>query len=141
MKEIVQESAASRADPRSLTHGHLGLPNRTVILSNPMLRRGIPVLLAVVLLAACGGNGGAEAPSEVTGVIILLDTDETGSIKGFSLRADAETYEIRIAEDVNYGFDLAHLNEHMTTGDPVRCRLEERDGDLYALTIEDAPTG
>jgi hypothetical protein len=43
-----------------------------------------------------------------------------------------------IAPDVDYGFALGHLHEHESTGDPVRCVLEEREGRLYALEILDA---
>jgi hypothetical protein len=39
---------------------------------------------------------------------------------------------------VDYGFDLGHLHEHRASGDPVRCLLEEREGKLYALRIDDA---
>ena len=50
-----------------------------------------------------------------------------------------EVHTIHIAEDVDYGFDLAHLHEHRTTGEPVRCVFEVRDERLYALEIADAP--
>ena len=73
------------------------------------------------------------------GVVLFVETAAAGDVTGFTLKAQDETYDVAIAEDVEYGFDLKHLNEHMATGDPVRCKLEERDGDLYALTIEDAP--
>ncbi len=61
-----------------------------------------------------------------------------GDIRAFTLRADGETYEILIAEEIDYGFDLEHLGEHRRAGDPVRVRLEERDDGLYALEIADA---
>jgi hypothetical protein len=45
---------------------------------------------------------------------------------------------IRIDPSRDYGFDLTHLNEHQSTGDPVRVRLRQRDEGLYALQIDDA---
>lgn len=96
-----------------------------------------------LLAAACGsGDGGdaepaQDAPSEVTGVLLDVESEGIGEVTSFELKDGDETYEIFIAEDVDYGFDLGHLNEHLTTGDPVRVPLEERDGKLYALEIED----
>ncbi len=111
--------------------------------------RGAIVLLVVAALAAsagCGGSGESApaeltgevaAPDELTGEIVAID-GEGSEIRSFTLASEGEEYEILIAPDVDYGFDLAHLHEHEAAGDPVHCRLEERDGDLYALSIEDA---
>ncbi len=102
--------------------------------------RGGLVFLSAALLAmsACGGSATAE-PTEVTGVILFLETNAASEVTGFTLKKRDETFEILIADDVEYGFELSHLNAHVAEGDPVRCRLEERDGRLYALSIEDAP--
>ncbi len=80
--------------------------------------QGSLVLLSAALLAvsACGGSSGENdktAPSEVTGMILFIET--------------------------NVGFELSRLNAHVAEGDPVRCTLEERNGRLYALSIEDVP--
>jgi hypothetical protein len=92
--------------------------------------------------AACGGEGpeppaAADAPSEVTGVLLDIESEGLGEVTSFTLKDGDETYEIFIDEDVDYGFDLGHLNEHMTAGDPVKVPLEERDGKLYAQSIDD----
>ncbi len=104
------------------------------------LRAGFKVValtLALVTIASCGGSADETAPTEVTGTILFVDT--VGSrVTGFSLRGDSETYRVAIAADVDYGFELRHLAEHVATGDPVRCRLEERNGQLYALRVDDA---
>lgn len=52
-------------------------------------------------------------------------------------RREGSRVEVWIADDVQYGFDLEHLQEHEDSGDPVRCALEERDGRAYALSIAD----
>ena len=95
-------------------------------------------VLCCVLLAAlpaCGG-GGAAAPAEVTGRIVEI-VGEGSAVERFTVEGADESYELRIAADVDYGFDLAHLHEHERTGEPVRCDVEERNGVLYALSIDD----
>jgi hypothetical protein len=93
----------------------------------------------VLVLPACGGSGRAgPPPSELTGVITDV-REESGQVSEFTLDSTDGVFEIRIADDVDYGFDLQHLYEHEQTRDPVRCDLEQRaDGETYALTIVDA---
>ena len=89
----------------------------------------------LVFLVACSGAG--EAPEQVTGVITEIESPSFGEVEHFTLRADGETYTIYIDDALDYGMPMSHLQEHLGT-DPVRCALEERDGKLYALSIEDA---
>lgn len=102
-----------------------------------------PLVLALVAagaLALAGGCAGGEQapPAEVVGVVAEVEGGG-GRVTAFTLDAEGgETYEIFIAEDVDYGFDLDHLREHEATGEPVRCRLEQRGERLYALSILDA---
>ena len=91
--------------------------------------------IALVLLVACSGDSG-ETPEQLTGVITEIESPSFGEVEHFTLRADGETYTIYIADDVEYGMPMSHLQEHLGTG-PVKCDLETRDGKLYALTIED----
>ncbi|HEX2056891.1 MAG TPA: hypothetical protein VHI71_00840 [Actinomycetota bacterium] len=108
------------------------------------MRKPIAMLLCCLSLfgVACGGDDEpaepAGAPDEVTGVLLDVESEGVGEVTSFKLKEDDETYEIFIDENVDYGFNLGHLNEHLTTGDPVRVPLEERDGKLYAQAIEDA---
>ena len=99
-------------------------------------------LTAVALLVAvpaCGGSGEAAAPppEELTGIITAVRVED-GAVTGFTLDSLEGIYEIRIAADVDYGFDLKHLHEHERTREPVRCELEQRGGATYALAIADA---
>ncbi|MDQ4126161.1 MAG: hypothetical protein M3134_11280 [Actinomycetota bacterium] len=109
------------------------------------------VLACVALLgAACGGDeaeepaaegehvAAADAPDEVTGVLLEVESEGVGEVTSFVLKDGDDTYEIFIADDVDYGFNLGHLNEHLTTGDPVHVPLEVRDDKLYARSIDDA---
>ena len=94
--------------------------------------------LALVAGAASCGESRDPVPSTTVGVITAIE-GEGSEVMSFTLETDDDgTFEVFIAADVDYGFDLAHLREHETTGDPVRCRLEERDGRAYALEIVDA---
>jgi hypothetical protein len=115
------------------------------------MRRLIVLLVAALALlgAACGGDDGEapaegepvaaeDAPDEVTGVLLDVESEGVGEVTSFTLKEGDETYEVFIADDVDYGFALGHLNEHLTTGDPVRVALEVRDGRLFALSIDDA---
>ena len=115
------------------------------------MRKLIVVLLSCLALlgTACGGDDAEEpnaaehvaaedAPDEVTGVLLDVESEGVGEVTSFTLKEGDDTYEIFIAEDVDYGFNLGHLSEHLTSGDPVRVPLEVRDGKLYALSIDDA---
>ena len=74
---------------------------------------------------------------ELVGVIVDVE-NPGGEVRAFTLRSDDELFEIAIADEVDYGFNLDHLREHLATGEPVRCTVEERRGTLRALTILDA---
>ena len=102
------------------------------------MRLAVLLVLLAPLAAACGGEE-ADFPTELVGTIVAVQSSDDGTIASFTLEAADEVHTIHIAEDVDYGFDLAHLHEHRTTGDPVRCLLEVRDERLYALEIADAP--
>ena len=70
---------------------------------------------------------------------MVVAVEGAGSrVTAFRVESGLEVYELRIAADRDYGFDLSHLREHERTGEPVRCRLEERSDGIYAVTIEDA---
>jgi hypothetical protein len=95
--------------------------------------------LLATLAGGCGGDSRSAEPSptELTGLITEVEP-ETGPPEKFLLEVDGEGYELHIAPEIDYGFDLAHLREHLRQALPVRCQLEERGGELYALEIVDA---
>jgi hypothetical protein len=94
-------------------------------------------LLVAVVAAGCGKET-PSAPETLTGVITEIAAGDDGEITRFDLDAAGESYAILIDPGRDYGFDLNHLREHESTGDPVRVRLRERDEALYALRIDDA---
>jgi hypothetical protein len=95
----------------------------------------ITLVSIVAVLAGCGGGGGDS--NELTGLIV--DVRGRGNdVRSFTLRSGDRTYEIRIAPEINYGFQFGHLRAHESSFFPVRCKFERRDGRLYALEIVDA---
>ena len=110
-----------------------------------MQRRLVFVLLVALLLAACGGDDPevgsfdeGQPPTEVTGVIVSIDSQELGEVESFDLKEGDTIHTLYIDPTIEYPFPLGHLHEHLETAQAVKCEVEERDGKLYALTIDDA---
>ena len=108
-----------------------------------MLLRSIALLLVALLVGACGDDGeesrGSEKPpSEITGVIVDIEAERLGDVTSFDLKDGDTIYELFVDTEIEYGFPLGHLHEHLQTAEPVHCEIEERNGRLYAQTIEDA---
>jgi hypothetical protein len=93
---------------------------------------------ATLLLGACAGDAGCAETGRCTGVVTDITSAGIGQVESFELKSGDETLEILIDPDLEYGFDLGHLHEHLASSDPVIVDLEERDDGVYALTIEDA---
>lgn len=94
-------------------------------------------------LGACGDDPPpAEeipaVPNPATGVVTHVESEGIGNVTGFTLMTSGRSYEFNIDPDLDYGFDLDHLNEHRVSAEPVVVEHEERDGSLVALSIEDA---
>jgi hypothetical protein len=102
----------------------------------------VSVVAAALLLvgAACAGDDAVssadDVPSEVTGLITSIIPSQ-GTIESFTIESDDTSYEIKIAEDVDYGFDLEHLREHLADELPVKVTVEDRQGAAVATSIED----
>ena len=77
-----------------------------------------------------------DVPATITGNVIEVQPAD-GDVESFVVEEDGTRYELLIADDVDYGFDLSHLREHMDASDPVRVSTEQRDDGAYALSIED----
>jgi hypothetical protein len=106
------------------------------------LRLFLGALLALVALGACADDPAPDdaqpAPEEITGPVTKIDSESLGEVTSFEVTQKGEVYVVLIDPEINYGFALSHLNEHLATGDPVRVSLDERDGTLYATEIADA---
>lgn len=102
------------------------------------MKPALAVVLALLclIITACGDD--SPAPNEVTGLIIsVTPEDQAEEVESFEVRDGEDTYEISIDPEVDYGFDLFHIREHEMDALPVLVKLDERGGDLYAVTIED----
>lgn len=71
-------------------------------------------------------------------MVVEIDSPALGDVRAFTVKDGDDFYEISIDPEVDYGFNLGHLNEHRTTAEPVRVELEQRGDELVALSIEDA---
>jgi hypothetical protein len=110
-------------------------------LSSSRVRKFVAVAIAVLIaaVAACGGSGGNgdDEATELTGLIV--DVQGRGNdVRSFTLQTPEGEYRLRIAPDVDYGFQLGHLRAHENSLLPVRCTLQRRAGGLYVLEIADA---
>lgn len=93
---------------------------------------------AVLLLGACGGGSSCVDAGQCTGVVTDIDSAGIGEVNSFTLKSGDETVEVLVDPGKEYGFDLGHLHEHLASSEPVVVDLEERDGQHYATSIEDA---
>jgi hypothetical protein len=95
--------------------------------------------LAAALVLTCLAPACARsADNEITGVIIDIDSSGLNDVTSFTLKDGDENYEIFIDEEIDYGFPLGHLHEHVQTSVPMVVDTVERDGKLYAVMIVDA---
>ncbi|OGO52633.1 MAG: hypothetical protein A2148_06975 [Chloroflexi bacterium RBG_16_68_14] len=97
------------------------------------------LLLAAVLLAACGGGSGERS---VTGVIIDVQSTSLTRIDSFTLRDnDGRTLVFAIAPDAandpQEGFFPGHLRTHALAAEQVTVSYREEDGELLALRVVD----
>ncbi|MDQ4142125.1 MAG: hypothetical protein M3198_00010 [Actinomycetota bacterium] len=95
-------------------------------------------LALALALGACSKEEEGSTPSEITGVVTQVESSGLTEVESFTVRDDDTTYDIRIDPETDLGFPPAHLNEHRVSGQPVTVEVEDRGGDLYAVSIEDA---
>lgn len=97
---------------------------------------------ALLVLASCSASGTSnDSPDAETGPLHGQVTDvtvEDDVVTGFELNTGEDTVTIAIDPERDYGFDLFHLEEHVSSGDPVLVETETEGDDLVALSIEDA---
>jgi hypothetical protein len=88
--------------------------------------------------AACGSRGLGERPDEVVGVVVDVESEGLGNVTSFEVRSEGTSYAIFVDPEATYSFPPSHLSDHLASSEPVRVGLTERDGRLYATSIEDA---
>ncbi len=106
--------------------------------SRTALRLAACLALALVLLAACGGDGDRS----VVGVIIDVEAGSPTDVESFTVRdADGQQLLFHVAPeaapDPREGFTPTHLRSHSALAEPVKV-VYRKDGDtLLALRLED----
>ena len=103
-----------------------------------MKSRVLLITAAVAFLGACSETRTLPLPvNEITGVVTKLDSAGLTDVNGFTVRSNDETFDFAVDSETQLAFPPSHLNEHRVSGEPVKVTYEERDGELYALTVED----
>jgi hypothetical protein len=77
----------------------------------------------------------------VRGVIVVVDSQGLGDVRGFTLRTDAGEvlpFSLRALEN-GTTFPPGHLAEHQATAEPVEVWFREEAGERLAIRIDDAP--
>lgn len=99
----------------------------------------VACLVAVASFAACSDDeDSGTSSSQLTGLIVEIDSSGFNEVTSFVLRSEGENHTIYIDDTVDYGFPLEHLYAHRAGAEPVKVEIDRRDGRLYALSIEDA---
>ena len=105
------------------------------------------LILISVLFVSCGGDdpdpspaarSTTTTPTEVEGVIVAIDAEALGEVTSFDVKDGDVIHTLYVDPEIEYPFPLGHLHEHLETAQPVRCKVESRDGKLFARTIDDA---
>ncbi len=105
-------------------------------------------MLAVVIAALAlffgarivGNDTDDETPTSqtFTGVVTDIESSGLNEVSSFEVRHDDTTTIVYVRADFDYGFPIGHLQEHLSSGDPVTVEGEVIDGKLFADSIEDA---
>jgi hypothetical protein len=98
-------------------------------------------MIAIVVATAsvaCGSRSDDGPPDEIAGVVVDVEAEGLGHVTSFDVRSEGTSYEIFIDPGATYSFPPSHLSDHLASSEPVRVGLTERDGRLYATSIEDA---
>jgi hypothetical protein len=107
-------------------------------------------LIAVIVLAGAAAvfSGGATPPAggppgttAAIGVIVAVEAEGLGDVRGFTLReAGGELVRFDLRALANGAqFPPGHLAEHQATADPVRVWYRVEASDRLAIRLEDAP--
>jgi hypothetical protein len=105
--------------------------------------------LAVIAVVATQGGGAPASttaplpPSPVVGIVVAVDSEGLGQVRGFSLLTPGDNaYDLVLGPLENAAeFSPAHLAEHMATSEPVRVFYRLENGSPVVYRVEDAPAG
>ena len=101
------------------------------------MSRLFALCLVVLTLVACAAGTDQQQGDQITGTLVGIDANGA-DFRSITVEHGSDSTEILIKEGYDYGFDLAHLYEHLEKHLPVRVTIERKDGRPYALAIDDA---
>jgi hypothetical protein len=96
------------------------------------MSRLLGLVLSVALLVACSPSSGT-----MVGVVVEVGGDLT-AITSFTLLVEGDLVVFQPAADGDYAFPLPHLRDHLRDGLPIRVGWERREGQMVAISLEDA---
>jgi len=99
-----------------------------------MLRRGssfVTLVLLLITLSACSQTSGT-----VRGVVTSVEGD-LDQVDAFTALVEGSDWRFLPVSEGDYDFPLAHLREHLRTGEPVLVGWEEVGSVRYALSLAD----
>jgi hypothetical protein len=101
----------------------------------------VVVAVAVGLAAAVMGARTPSGTSEVTGVVVAVDSRGLGDVRGFTLRVPGgELLEFDLRALGNgAAFPPGHLAEHQATAAPVLVTFRMDGATRLAIRLDDAP--
>jgi hypothetical protein len=108
------------------------------------VRLGLLVVVVAVAVGLAVAVMGARTPtgtSEVTGVVVAVDSRGLGDVRGFTLRVAGGAlleFDLRALEN-GAEFPPGHLAEHQATAAPVRVTFRMDGTTRSATHLEDAP--
>jgi hypothetical protein len=97
----------------------------------------VAIGLAVAVMSARTPSG----TSEVTGVVVAVDSRGLGDVRGFTLRVpggELLEFDLRALEN-GASFAPGHLAEHQATAAPVRVTFRMDGTTRLAIRLDDAP--
>ena len=89
----------------------------------------------------CACSAAPPPPSSpIDGVVVGVDSEGLGRIRGFSLLSAGSTYRFQVGALENAAeFSPSHLSEHMATSEPIRAWFRVEGGAAVVYRLEDAP--
>jgi hypothetical protein len=96
---------------------------------------------AAILLSETSDPDAPPGTTAVVGVIVAVDSQGLGDVRGFTLRETGGKLQDFDLRDYESGseFPPGHLAEHQATASPVRVWYREEGGVRLAIRLEDAP--
>lgn len=74
---------------------------------------------------------------QLTGIVIAVDGDLT-TVRSFEVLSDGERLVFEPSPEGEFAFPLAHLRDHLRSGEPIAVEYEVVDGVLVAMRVSDA---